>query len=171
MLKAPWPVFCAATFLMTVPGFPAARWFCLDGHRRRRRCAANPPATLQRQTPFRQREHNGRPTARRSLRRNGQPCPPFTLANCQPLSVDSTLEQVGWKGKGDLSVLAGEAVRFRFELANGSLYAFWVSRDKSGRSDGYVAAGGPGYTGLVDTVGRSSQVIAERQEVERLLGR
>jgi len=41
-------------------------------------------------------------------------------------------------------------------LTNGSLDAFWVSRDESGRSDGYVAAGGPGYTGPTDTVGKTA---------------
>ena len=41
---------------------------------------------------------------------------------------------------------------FRFSLTNGSLYAFWVSRDESGRSDGYVAGGRPGYPGTADTV-------------------
>jgi len=30
-----------------------------------------------------------------------------------------------------------------------------VSRDATGRSDGYVAGGGPGYTGSTDTVGGS----------------
>jgi len=44
----------------------------------------------------------------------------------------------------------------RFELTSGSLYAFWVSRDETGRSDGYVAGGGPGYPGPVDTVGRAA---------------
>jgi len=43
----------------------------------------------------------------------------------------------------------------RFHLRNGSLYAFWVSRDPSGASDGYVAAGGPGFTGPTDTVGQA----------------
>jgi hypothetical protein len=47
-------------------------------------------------------------------------------------------------------------MNFRFSLTNGSLYAFWVSRDESGRSDGYVAGGGPGYPGTVDTVGRAA---------------
>jgi hypothetical protein len=31
-------------------------------------------------------------------------------------------------------------------LKKASLYAFWVSRDASGASQGYVAAGGPGLT-------------------------
>ena len=61
-----------------------------------------------------------------------------------------------WKSGADLSSLRGKPVRFRFELTNGSLYAFWVSRDENGRSDGYVAGGGPGYTGIIDTVGKAA---------------
>ncbi len=41
-------------------------------------------------------------------------------------------------------------MRFRFKL---TLDSSWGSRDASGRSDGYVAGGGPGYTGPTDTVG------------------
>jgi len=44
-------------------------------------------------------------------------------------------------------------VRLRFHLRSGRLYAFWVSPDASGASGGYVAAGGPGFTGPTDTVG------------------
>lgn len=86
----------------------------------------------------------------------GKPVEPFTLDNCEPLSVDKTLEHVRWKGGSDVSRLAGKPVRIRFQLTKGSLFAFWVSRDTSGRSDGYVAAGGPGYTGVIDTVGRAA---------------
>ena len=86
----------------------------------------------------------------------GQPIEPFTLDNCHPVTSDSTLAQVAWKASSDLSALRGKPVRFRFELTNGSVYAFWVSRDETGRSDGYVAGGGPGYTGLRDTVGRAA---------------
>jgi len=84
----------------------------------------------------------------------GNPLAPFTVDNCQPLSTDSTLAPIRWEGEDGLTALAGKPVRIGFQLTNGSLYAFWVSRDKTGRSDGYVAAGGPGYRGLVDTVGR-----------------
>ena len=58
-----------------------------------------------------------------------------------------------WKKAEDLGRLAGKTVRFRFTLRDGRLYAFWVSPEKSGASHGYVAAGGPGLTGLTDTVG------------------
>ena len=87
---------------------------------------------------------------------SGKPISPFTLENCRPLRTDRTIQQVTWKGGSDLSALKGKPVRFRFRMNNGSLYAFWVSRDESGRSDGYVAAGGPGYTGPIDTVGRKA---------------
>ena len=32
----------------------------------------------------------------------------------------------------------------------GTFYAFWVSPDASGKSGGYLAAGGPAYGGLRD---------------------
>jgi len=89
------------------------------------------------------------------LDRDGNVIAPFTRENCVPVSADSTLTQVVWKPGADLSKLAEQPVRFRFWLNGGSLYAFWVSRDESGRSDGYVAAGGPGHSGTVDTVGRA----------------
>ena len=85
----------------------------------------------------------------------------FTLAACRTLSTDSTLAQVTWEGGEDLSAFAGKPVRFRFHLTNGKLYAFWVSRDKSGRSDGYLAAGGPGYRGFIDTVGETALAASE----------
>jgi hypothetical protein len=66
---------------------------------------------------------------------------------------DSTLHMMTWNELDDLSAFAGQPVRFRFDLEKGALYSFWVSQDESGRSDGYVAGGGPGYTGPTDTVG------------------
>ena len=83
----------------------------------------------------------------------GQPIAPFTRENCTPVSADKTLEPVQWQDVDDLSALAGKAVHFRFHLRNGRLYAFWVSPDASGASHGYVAAGGPGFTGPTDSVG------------------
>ena len=84
---------------------------------------------------------------------NGQPIAPFTQVNCNVVSVNKTLQEVTWTGAADLSSLIGQPVKFRFHLTNGSLYAFWVSPDASGASRGYVAAGGPGFTGPIDTVG------------------
>lgn len=94
------------------------------------------------------------------LDEDGRPIEPFTLAHCQGVKADSTLAPITWTG-GDLSTLRDRPVRFRFALENGSLYSFWVSRDATGRSDGYVAGGGPGFTGPTDTVGRAA-LAAER---------
>jgi hypothetical protein len=71
-----------------------------------------------------------------------------------PLSGDGTLLPVAWPEGSGLGGLAGKTVKFRFRLKGGSLYSFWVSPDLSGSSQGYVAAGGPGFTGPTDTVGR-----------------
>jgi len=77
----------------------------------------------------------------------------FNAATCVPISVDSTLAPVVWQGAASLADLVGRPVRFRFHLRRGALYSFWVSRDSTGRSDGYVAGGGPGYKDIIDTVG------------------
>jgi hypothetical protein len=84
---------------------------------------------------------------------DGKPIAPFTLGSCAPLACDKTCAPLTWAGADSLSALADKPVRFRFTLRRGSLYAFWVSRDATGRSDGYVAGGGPGFTGHTDTVG------------------
>ena len=78
---------------------------------------------------------------------------PFMRDNCLPVRVNKTLTPVNWKNAKDLSPLVGRSIKFRFHLTSGSLYAFWVSPDQSGASHGYVAAGGPGFTGPLDTVG------------------
>ena len=80
----------------------------------------------------------------------------FARDRCVPIRADGTLQRVTWRGGGEIGRLAGRAVRFRFHLRKGSLYAFWVSPDASGASHGYVAAGGPGYTGPTDTVGAAA---------------
>ncbi len=81
---------------------------------------------------------------------------PFSRANCAGVSGDSTLAPLSWTGAADLSALSGKPVKFRFHLRNGALYAFWVSPDAAGASHGYVAGGGPGFTGPADTVGRAA---------------
>lgn len=101
------------------------------------------------------------------LDQSGQPIEPFTLANSLPLTGDSTLAPMVWQGGSDLASLRGKPVRFRFELAGGSLYAFWVSRDDTGRSDGYLGAGGPGYDGVVDTAGRAALEAMHSERSQR----
>lgn len=88
---------------------------------------------------------------------------PYTQENCLPISIDSTIHLVSWKGVEDLSPLLGQRVRFRFYLECGSLYAFWISPNKSGASYGPVAAGGPGYVSGIDDVG-----VSAYEEVSRI---
>jgi hypothetical protein len=84
----------------------------------------------------------------------GNPIDPFTRTNCKTVHVDKTRVEVRWNGPDDLSTLVNTPVRFRFHLRQGSLYAFWVSPNASGASNGYIAAGGPGFTGPTDNLGR-----------------
>jgi hypothetical protein len=102
------------------------------------------------------------------LDEQGNPIAPFSLGNCIPIAADTTRHVVRWQDAGDLSKLAGEAVRFRFHLADGKLYAFWVSPDQSGASYGYVAGGGPGFTADKDTVGDGSSSATGPASPERL---
>lgn len=90
------------------------------------------------------------------LDEQGKVVPGFSREDCAPVTEDRTLQAIAWKIGSDLTSLRGRTVSFRFHLTKGSLYAFWVSPDTSGASRGYVAAGGPGYTGIIDTVGAAA---------------
>jgi hypothetical protein len=72
------------------------------------------------------------------------------LATSKPLTGNTTKRRVEWNDGADLSALSGKPVRFRFHLTNGQLFAFWVTPDPNGASNGYVAAGGPQYNGTKD---------------------
>jgi hypothetical protein len=85
----------------------------------------------------------------------------LSVTDSVPVSVDSTLEEIRWNSHKSLAGLQNQPIRLRFHLTNGQLYAFWVS-DASGASHGYVAAGGPGYTSGVDTVGRAARDVAKQ---------
>jgi hypothetical protein len=88
------------------------------------------------------------------LDREGRPIAPFTLENCVAITgKDSTKVRVRWQQSDDVRSLSGQAVRFRFQMKGAQLYAFWVSPEESGASFGYVAAGGPGFPGGMDTTG------------------
>ena len=99
------------------------------------------------------------------LDQNGVVLEPFSKANSIPITVDKTLHEVTWSGGGDLSTLAGVPVKFKFYLTNGRLYAFWVTLGANGASHGYVAAGGPGFTGPTDTVGAEAALPAVVEDV------
>ena len=91
----------------------------------------------------------------------GRVLEPFSKANCIPVDTDRTLQKVVWKGQDDLSALRGKAVKFRFYLRNSQLYSFWLSPDRKGASNGYVAAGGPGFVESTDTVGAAAYQAAK----------
>lgn len=84
------------------------------------------------------------------LDRTGAVVAPFSAAACAPVRANATRIAVSWKD-ADLGTLAGREVRFRFSLTRGRLYAFWVSPRPSGESRGYPAAGGPGFSGPIDS--------------------
>jgi hypothetical protein len=84
------------------------------------------------------------------LGQDGKVIAPFSRENCLPIIGDHTRAEVKWKNGGDLAKLAGQPVKLRFHLRNGALYSFWVSADARGASGGYVAAGGPGFSGSKD---------------------
>jgi hypothetical protein len=69
------------------------------------------------------------------------------LATSKTVSGDNTKQRVELPGLADL---AGKPVKFRFQVAKGSLYAFWVTPDENGASYGYVGAGGPAFGGVRD---------------------
>jgi hypothetical protein len=85
-----------------------------------------------------------------------------TLATSEPISADSTCKAVRWKERYDLAEFAGKPVRLRFLLKGGDLYSFWVSDSPTGASHGYVAAGGPGFAGPVDSEGVEAHKAAEQ---------
>jgi hypothetical protein len=87
------------------------------------------------------------------LDERGGAIPPYSADKCVPVRADKTLQGVRWEGSDDLGRLAGKTVVFRFRLRNGKLYSFWVSPEASGASHGYIAAGGPGFSGVIDTIG------------------
>lgn len=72
------------------------------------------------------------------------------IRSSKEVSGDSTKQKIEWTDAADLSKEAGQPVKFRFHLSQGSLYAFWVTPDANGASNGYVGAGGPAFNGVRD---------------------
>ena len=76
---------------------------------------------------------------------DGNPIPGFTKRDCVVMrGADKTKQLITWKGKQDLTELAGRTIRAKFYLTRGDLYAFWISPWTSGESRGYTGGGGPG---------------------------
>jgi len=82
--------------------------------------------------------------------KDGRAIDRFAASRCTPVTADSTRAAVTWSGGASLADLANQPVRFRFHLRGGRLYSFWVAADDRGASRGYVAAGGPEFTGATD---------------------
>jgi hypothetical protein len=86
------------------------------------------------------------------LDKDGHVVPSFTAQRCEPVRQDSTRAELTWSG-ASLSDLANQVVRLRFYLDGGRFYSFWIAATARGESNGYVAAGGPGFGGPLDTEG------------------
>jgi hypothetical protein len=84
------------------------------------------------------------------LDQNNQVIAPFSKANCQSFSGNSTKQIIIWTGANDLTAVINTPVKLRFYLKNGKLYSFWVSPASSGISRGFVGAGGPEFGKYVD---------------------
>jgi len=54
---------------------------------------------------------------------NGRPIPGHALSDCDEILGDAIEWPVSWNGNGDLSALAGRAVRVRFKLKDADVYA------------------------------------------------
>jgi hypothetical protein len=74
----------------------------------------------------------------------------FSIERSVPVTGNGTRLALTWTGGATIAKLAGTPVRFRFQLKQARLYSFWVSRSARGESSGYVAAGGPGFSGETD---------------------
>ncbi|MBM3738299.1 MAG: glycosyl hydrolase family 32 [Acidobacteria bacterium] len=85
-----------------------------------------------------------------ALDEDGRTLAGYSKERCIPVRGDATMARVQWKDKASLNGLDGRRVRFRFHVSNGDLFSFWVSREASGASRGYAAAGGPGFAGARD---------------------
>ena len=82
------------------------------------------------------------------LDRDGKPLPGFGLGDAEALCANSTRVEFRWKG-GSLAPLRGHPIRIRFQSRETQLYSFWFA-GPSGESRGYLAGGGPAYSGLRD---------------------
>lgn len=74
----------------------------------------------------------------------GRVIPGFSQQDCIPMKVNSTKYLISWKNNKSVSKLTDKKIRIKFYLNNADLYSFWVSKWKTGESNGYTAGGGPG---------------------------
>ena len=91
---------------------------------------------------------------------------PFTYEKCRPASGNKTILQIHWDTGKNLDLLKNRPVRLKFKLSNGKLYSFWVSDKSNGCSNGYIAGGGPGFNGPVDSVGEIAVNAEEKLDIK-----
>lgn len=60
---------------------------------------------------------------------DGKPIPGFELADCEEIGGNFIDQRVYWKGKSDLSSLAGKPIRFHLQMKRGKLYAFQFTKE------------------------------------------
>lgn len=78
------------------------------------------------------------------LDKDGNVLPGFSKEDCHLFTGDKAKTLITWNSKSDLSTLNGKAIRIKFYVTEGSLYAFWISPYETGESNGYTGGGGPG---------------------------
>ena len=71
--------------------------------------------------------HEGGSLVVEALDAEGEPIPGFTAGQARPVTGDQLAAEVTWRGGGRLADLAGQEVRFRFQVVNADLYSYWVS--------------------------------------------
>jgi hypothetical protein len=59
------------------------------------------------------------------LSANHEPLNGFGRDDADPITASGHTSVVSWRGKTDLSALAGSAIKLRFRFRNAKLHAFW----------------------------------------------
>jgi hypothetical protein len=59
----------------------------------------------------------------------GKPFPAFALADCEEIAGNFIDQAIYWKGKSDVSSLAGRPVRLHIQLKRAKLYAFQFTQE------------------------------------------
>lgn len=60
---------------------------------------------------------------------NDQPISGYELADCEEITCSDVAWEVRWRGKADLSRLAGQPIKLHFKMLAAKLYAFQFSSD------------------------------------------
>ena len=73
----------------------------------------------------------------------GNVIPGLAKSDCKVVTGDNCKAKVEWTSGKTLASLKGQKIKVRFYLTDGDLYAFWISPESTGESQGYTAGGGP----------------------------